>query len=70
MHPKPEGYGDDFTTKCGHCNEIQVNGIHALKGNSVEILALVMKKTMTYCGKCTDFLMFRIETTPSNHCTN
>ena len=29
MQPKPVGYGDNFTAKCGHCDEIQVNGIHA-----------------------------------------
>ena len=25
MQPKPEGYVDDFTAKCGHCDEIYVN---------------------------------------------
>ena len=46
MQPKPEGYGDDFTAKCGHCNGIQVNGIHT-QGNSAKSFALAMKKTMT-----------------------
>ena len=49
MQPKPEGYGDGFTAKCGHCKGIQVNGIHT-QGNLVKSFALV-KKTMTYCGK-------------------
>ena len=33
MQPKPEGYGDYFTVKCGHCNAIQVNGVNAHSGN-------------------------------------
>ena len=33
MQPKPEGYGDNFTVKCGHCNGIQANSIHAHLGN-------------------------------------
>ena len=28
MQPKPQGYGDNFTVKCGHCNGTLVNGIH------------------------------------------
>ena len=51
MQPKPQGYGDDFTAKCGHCNGIHVNGIHA-RGNSAKSFALATKKTMTYYGKC------------------
>ena len=51
MQPKPEGYGDYFTAKCGHCNEIQVNSIHA-QGNSAKLFALATKETMTYCRKC------------------
>ena len=33
MQPKPEWYGNDFTTKCELCDGIQVNGIHAHSGN-------------------------------------
>ena len=33
MQPKPEGYVDTFTVKCGHCDRIQVKGIHAHSGN-------------------------------------
>ena len=33
MQPKPEWYGDDFTVNDGHCNGIQVNGIHTYSGN-------------------------------------
>ena len=33
MQPKPEGYVDDFTAKCRHCDGIKVNGIHAHSGN-------------------------------------
>ena len=33
MQPKPEGYGGDFTAKCGYCDEIQVNDIHTHSGN-------------------------------------
>ena len=55
MQPKPEGYCDDFTAKCGHCNGIQVNGIHA-QGNSEKSFALATKKTVTYCGKCIQFI--------------
>ena len=65
MQPKPQGYGDDFTTKCGHCNGIHVNGIHA-QGNSAKSFALATKKTMTYCGKC---ICLCSKTTPSSHCT-
>ena len=43
MQPKPEGYGDNFTAaKCGHCNGIQVHGIHA-QGNSAKSFALATK---------------------------
>ena len=33
MNNKPGGYGENFTVKCGHCNGIQVNSIHAHLGN-------------------------------------
>ena len=33
MQPKPEGYGGDFTAKCGCCDGIQVNDIHTHSGN-------------------------------------
>ena len=33
MQPKPEGYGDDFTTKCGHCDGTEVNGVHDHSGH-------------------------------------
>ena len=29
MEPKPEGYINDFTAKCGHCDGFQLNGIHS-----------------------------------------
>ena len=66
MHSKHEGYGDDFTVKCvGHCNGIQVNGIHT-QGNLAKSFALPTKKTVTYCGKC---ICLCSKTTPSNrHC--
>ena len=49
---KPEGFGEaDFSAKSGHCNGIDVNGIHA-QGILAELFVLAMKETMTYCGKC------------------
>ena len=44
MQPQSEGYGDDFTAKCGHCNRIQANAIHAHSGN---LSAMFKNQNMT-----------------------
>ena len=48
MQPKPEGYVDDFTAKCGHYNAIQVNGIHSHSGN----LSAMFSKSKHDCVGC------------------
>ena len=48
MQPKPEGYGNNFTAKCGNCGGIiKVNGIHAFKKPFRHVFKM---KTRPRCG--------------------